>query len=251
MTRSRRTFRKIVRGKQMSGLKVSSYNIRAGLGSDLRRDAGRVLAAINALEADLVALQEADFRLGARPSSLPVSRIKGETGLVPVPLDVHPESLGWHGNALLVRPDIRVSSSRLLTLPGLEPRGAIVSDMVAPGLGALRVVAVHLGLLRSSRRRQLSAIKSALAGLPRRPTLFMGDFNERSETVGLGRLLPQYRVVTLGPTYPAGRPLWALDRMAHCAQLDLTPIGVPEAPDGAGHASDHRPILAEIHPGSA
>lgn len=230
----------------MSAMRIASYNIRAGLGVDLRRDASRALRAIAALDAGIVALQEADFRLGTRPSALPVSRIKGKTGLVPVRLDVHPESLGWHGNAILTRPDIRTEDRHLLTLPGLEPRGAIVSDHIVPGIGPLRIIAVHLGLLRSSRRRQLSAIKLVISRLAPRPTLWMGDFNERSEKVGLGRLLPQYKVVTPGPSYPVRTPLWALDRMAHCDQLRVTDFGVGEPPEGDDHASDHRPIFGRL-----
>ncbi len=230
----------------MSAIRIASYNIRAGLGVDLKRDSARALRAIASLDADIVALQEADFRLGTRPSALPVSRIKGKTGLVPVPLDVHPESLGWHGNAILMRPDIRTEDRHLLNLPGIEPRGAIISDHVVPGIGPLRLVAVHLGLLRSSRRRQLSAIKLALSRLAPRPTLWMGDFNERSEKVGLGRLLPQYHVVSPGPSYPVRTPLWSLDRMAHCDHLHVSDWGVAEPPEGDDHASDHRPIFARL-----
>lgn len=230
----------------MSAIRVASYNIRAGLGVDLRRNAGRTLRAISALEASIVALQEADFRLGTRPSALPVSRIKSETGLVPVPLDVHPESLGWHGNAVLVSPDIRTVDLHLLTLPGLEPRGAVITDHVVPGLGPLRLVAVHLGLMRSSRRKQLSAIKRQLQHLAPRPTLWLGDFNERSAKVGLGRLWPQYQVVTPGPTYPVRSPRWPLDRMVHCDQLCLDGCRVAGPQDGEGHASDHRAILGDL-----
>ncbi|WP_425091888.1 endonuclease/exonuclease/phosphatase family protein [Tropicimonas sp. S265A] len=230
----------------MTVLRVASYNIRAGLGADLRRDAARVLRAIDALEADIVALQEADFRLGTRPAALPVSAIAGATGLVPMPVDTHPESLGWHGNALLLRRDIRVRDHHLLSLPGLEPRGALIADLAIPGMRDIRVVALHLGLLRSSRRKQLSAIKVHLVNLPPAATLWMGDFNERSVKVGLGRLLPQFQVVTPGATYPVRRPRWPLDRFAHSDRLVLTPLPVPQPLPGDGHASDHRPIVAEL-----
>jgi endonuclease/exonuclease/phosphatase family metal-dependent hydrolase len=81
------------------------------------------------------------------------------------------------------------------------------------------------------------------------PTIWMGDFNERSVAVGLGRLLPQYNVLEAVPTYPVRRPLWPLDRMAHCDELRMRPLPVPPAVSAAGHASDHRPILAELRHG--
>jgi hypothetical protein len=61
-------------------LRLASWNIRAGLGTDLRRDPGRVLDGIAALGADVVVLQEADFRMGARPSALPRDRSSSARG---------------------------------------------------------------------------------------------------------------------------------------------------------------------------
>jgi len=43
-------------------LRLASYNIHKALGTDGRRDPGRVLEVVNALGADVVALQEADRR---------------------------------------------------------------------------------------------------------------------------------------------------------------------------------------------
>src|SRR5690554_4237742 len=65
-------------------LRIGSYNIRKGLGTDWRRDPGRVLNHIAELQPDLIALQEADFRLGARPAALARGLIRERTGLVPL-----------------------------------------------------------------------------------------------------------------------------------------------------------------------
>ena len=51
------------------GLRIASYNIRKAKGLDRRRDPGRILRVLNGLDADVIALQEADRRLGARPSA--------------------------------------------------------------------------------------------------------------------------------------------------------------------------------------
>ena len=84
-------------------LRVASYNIRKCIGLDRRRDPGRVLGVIGALNADVVALQEVDRRIGARSATLDPGQILARTGLVPVPLGTNGPSMGWHGNALLVR----------------------------------------------------------------------------------------------------------------------------------------------------
>ena len=223
--------------------RIASYNIRAGLGTDLRRDALRVLHMIGALGADIVALQEADFRLGPRPTALPLSLIEAETGLAPVALG-RGESLGWHGNAVLARPGLEVERARPLDLPGLEPRGALAVDF--DGRIRVRVVAVHLGLLRRSRRSQLDALRHALADLPPRPTLILGDFNEWSVRRGLGRLARSYQIVTPGRTFPASLPLARLDRIAHTPDLTVTPLHLPRL--RGPHPSDHLPVLAVVTP---
>lgn len=225
-----------------SPLRVASYNIRAGLGTDLRRDPVRVLSAIAALNADVVVLQEADFRLGARHTALPRDRIEAETGLRPLPVARNAVSLGWHGVAILARPELTASGINHYPLPGLEPRGAVAVDL--PGL---RVVGVHLGLLRHSRRLQLDYIRDALDALPPLPTVILGDFNEWSRKVGLGRLAQRYRIVTPGRTFPSTLPLGALDRVAHSADLDIRMLPPPRKAKGR-HPSDHLPILAEVHP---
>ena len=52
-------------------IKVASYNMRKGIGLDRRRDPGRVLSVLGELDADIVALQEADRRFGTRASAIP------------------------------------------------------------------------------------------------------------------------------------------------------------------------------------
>lgn len=223
-------------------LRLATWNIRAGLGTDLRRDPGRVMAGIAALRADVVALQEADFRLGLRPSALPRDRIEEETGLVPLPIGPNAVSLGWHGNAILARPGIGVSGLERLDLPGFEPRGAVIVDL--DGIEPLRIVAVHLGLLRAARRRQLDAIREALHRHLPRPTVILGDFNERSLRVGLGRIAGRFRIAETGKTFPSRTPLLPLDRIVHSADLEVTPLPIPRR--RAPYPSDHLPLLAEV-----
>ncbi len=221
-------------------LRLASYNIRAGLGSDLRRDPLRVLAAVAAFKADIVALQEADFRLGERPSALPRELIESHTGLRALPVAENDVSLGWHGIALLAKPSLVAQNVHRYPLPGLEPRGAVAVDL--PGL---RVVGVHLGLLRRSRRLQLDHIREELDALPELPTVILGDFNEWSRRVGLGRLARRYTILTPGRTFPSNLPVAALDRVAHCEHLRVKMLTVPRAAKGS-HPSDHLPILAEV-----
>ena len=83
-------------------LTVASYNMRKAIGTDRRRNPDRVLAVLKEIDADVVALQEADRRFGSRTSAIPLSMIESRSPYKPVDFDVRPDGIGWHGNALLV-----------------------------------------------------------------------------------------------------------------------------------------------------
>ena len=225
-------------------LRIASYNIRKAVGTDRRRDPDRVLRVISDLGADVVALQEADLRLPPRRPVFLRQEIFERTGLVPVSFEHGRESLGWHGNALLVSPCFEVIERHHHDLPGLEPRG-LVSALLARGDRRLRVVGVHLGLLRQSRRQQLSALLEMIPAGEEVPTLIAGDFNERSLEVGLGRLAKRFRILSGGPTYHSRRPVFALDRMAVTQEFQPLHLGVHRSAE-ADRASDHLPLVGEF-----
>src|SRR4051812_25933594 len=118
-------------------LTFASYNIHKAVGLDRRRDPDRIIAVLREIDADIVALQEADRRYGERAGVLPRHALDDHTPYRVVPIDHghlgRPDSMGWHGNALLVRRDIEVTSAAMVPLPTLEPRGAIRADLVAGG----------------------------------------------------------------------------------------------------------------------
>ena len=230
-------------------VRLASYNIRKCVGTDRRRDPDRVLSVLAGLGADVVALQEADLRLGRRHAALDAGRIEEITGLRPVAMDHSAVSLGWHGNAVLVAEGIEVEAVGALPLPGLEPRGALQVDLRREEV-PLRLVAVHLGLRRRDRSRQIAAILSALKALPPRPTVIAGDYNEWSPRRGLGGLQEGFTVHAPGATFHARMPVAPLDRIALSNTLRLHDAGVVET-EVTRRASDHLPIWAEIGPAAA
>ncbi len=224
----------------MRPVKLASYNIRKAIGLDRRRDPGRILDVINQIGADVVVLQEADRRLGPRPTALPRQLIDDHTDFEPVPLASNSVSLGWHGNAILVRKGTEVSDPQRIDLPGLEPRGA-VSVVIG---GSLRVAGVHLGLMRRYRHGQLRAVRAALADCPN-PTVVLGDFNEWSPHAGLEEFHGDFEMHAPGLSYHASRPVAALDRIGVSPGLEFRDGGVLET-KLAKVASDHLPVWAEI-----
>lgn len=228
--------------KEAGALRIASYNVQKCVGTDLRRDPGRILDVLNSLDADVVALQEADRRRAPRPAALPSRMIESGSDFRAVDIGVG-DSLGWHGNAILVHRDHAITSYRKLDLPGLEPRGAVLAD-IAVGKGGFRLAATHLGLARRHRQHQLRAIRAALAA-DDMPVAIAGDFNEWSETKGLAPLAGAFTVVAPGRSFHATLPLAALDRVAHSAALELRDAGVLATPM-ARSASDHLPVWADF-----
>lgn len=227
-------------------LRIASYNVHKGIGTDRRRDPMRIARVIAELDADIVALQEADLRFGDRAGILDLDALHRQSGLVPVPVDGPARAHGWHGNLLLLR-DADVERVRTVDLPGFEPRGAVIADIVRAGR-PLRVVAAHLGLLRRSRLAQARALSEILADAEPRPTLLAGDLNEwrMSRRSSLAPLMPHAPHVLL-PSYPARRPMLALDRILACPRTDVLEMALHDTPL-ARVASDHLPIKARVRP---
>ena len=134
-----------------SGTLVASYNVHKCVGVDGRFDPERIARVIAEIGADVIALQEADKRFGERHGLLDLAWLEQETGLVPVPLGNATRAHGWHGNVVLFRQGL-VRDVHQVSLPGLEPRGALVVDIDLESGAALRIVAAHLGLDRAEVR---------------------------------------------------------------------------------------------------
>lgn len=225
-------------------LRFGSYNIRAGLGQDLNRSAPRVQEAIRSLDADLVIVQEADFRRHPRRAALRPDDVVQSTGLIPLRCAPHADGIGWHGNAILAHPSINVQALHRIDLPGLEPRGAVIADLQRNSVD-FRVVAVHLGLLGHSRRRQIDHILSELRGMADLPTIVAGDFNDWSSTASQRALGTGFRLAPTGRSFPTPWPIASLDRIALTHDIAVADTGVLRS-RATAWASDHYPIWADL-----
>lgn len=227
-------------------LLFASYNIHKAVGRDRRFDPDRIVAVLKEIDADVVALQEADQRFGTRAGLLELETLMRETGLAPVRVHETGPRHGWHGNVVLIRQGSATATTQIV-LPGLEPRGALIVDLDLP-CGCVRVVAAHLGLLRHSRSRQIEKLMAAAHDGDKRPIVLMGDFNEwrvgrRSSLHGLA---PHFGPVQASvPSFPARFPVLALDRIVTYPPELIATVSVHDTPL-ARVASDHLPIKARI-----
>ena len=227
-------------------LKVATYNIHKCVGLDQKRNPARILAVLNEIDADIITLQEADRRFGSRESCLPASLIEAETPWHPVPFNIRPGSIGWHGNAILVRKGVDAHHAHPLDLPMLEPRGAVEAHCTIDGRH-IRIIGVHLDLSGLWRRRQVRAILKHIDLTPHHlPTIIMGDFNQWSDRGALSEFaFHHHRIIKTPKSFHSSRPVAHLDRII--VSHDITVIAQGAHVSALSQrASDHLPIWAEL-----
>ena len=226
-------------------LRFASYNIHKGVGLDGRRDPDRIITVLREVDADIIALQEADRRIGARASVLERAALD-DTPWRPVEVAKRARSLGWHGNALLVRRDFRIADAEPLDLPTLEPRGAARADIVHNGV-RIRVVGMHLDLSGLRRRDQIRAILRHVGRCrPACPTVLMGDFNQWGTRTGAMREFRRdWHVLDTGRSFPTRQPVARLDRIVTSHEWGCLEQHVHHSAM-AVQASDHLPVVAEL-----
>ena len=246
---------------------VASYNMRKAIGIDRRRNPDRILHVLQEIDADVVALQEADKRFGTRASAVPHALIDGHGLYKPVEFGVShsrlahaipfgekletrlglaTRNLGWHGNAILVKHHVEITGVEALDLPTLEPRGAVIAELNVGGRD-LRIVGMHLDLSGLWRRRQVRTILDHIRQRHRpMPTVLMGDTNEwRATATSLKDLDGHYRFASTGPSFHSRKPVASLDRIIVDRRLHIDAAGVHCSAE-ARRASDHLPIWARL-----
>jgi endonuclease/exonuclease/phosphatase family metal-dependent hydrolase len=226
----------------MIRLRVASYNVHQCVGLDGRRDPARVAAVLREIDADFVGLQEIDARPGADATSMQMHYLADTLGLHAVAGPTIVREGGHYGNALLSRRPAREVRHIDLTVYRREPRAAIDADFEAGG-APVRVLVTHLGLLPGERRTQVRRLLDALGDEPDALTVVCGDINE---WFAVGRPL-RWLHARLGrtqgvPTFPAGFPVFALDRLWVHPRTALRALRVHRT----SAASDHLPLVADL-----
>lgn len=226
-------------------LTFASYNIHKAVGTDGRRDADRIITVLREIDADIIALQEVDRRIGQRASVLDRAALD-DTPWKPVDVARRPRSLGWHGNALLVRRRFRVLDTHPLDLPTLEPRGAACADVEVDGV-RIRIAGMHLDLSGLRRRDQIKAVLRHIAQCtPACPAVLLGDFNQwGNQTGAMKEFADGWHVLDTGRSFPSRRPIARLDRIVTSAEWGCLEQHVHHSAMAA-QASDHLPIVAEL-----
>jgi endonuclease/exonuclease/phosphatase family metal-dependent hydrolase len=161
---------------------VATYNIKHTRGNDDVVDLARTARAIQALGADIVALQEVD-RGVTRSGSVDQPRLLGERLSMQHAFGgFFAYQGGEYGMAILSRFPIRREVA--LRLPdGNEPRVALFAEVELPSGARVLVVNVHFDWVSNDtlRYKQVEALGAVLDTVSL-PTILLGDFNDVPES---------------------------------------------------------------------
>lgn len=241
-------------------MRVVSWNIHGGIGSDGRRDLGRIASLLEDLRCDVAALQE----VGDPHRASSENEVADHAAWLG-------RRLGWfvaygpnliqagrpYGNAVLSRLPITHAHNYDLSVPNREPRGCLRADLSLPDGASLHLFNLHLGLSGGERRRQAAMLLSA--DLLRdtaltAPLVVCGDFNMWSPLPGpILRLLrtslrdAAQEVRSPRATWPAAWAVLRLDRAYVDDGVDVQACGVLNDPR-ARAASDHLPLWVDLSP---
>lgn len=154
---------------------------------------------------------------------------------------------GEHGNAMLSRWPVITHQHEDMSDHRFEQRGLLHCEVDVHGQ-TVHVLVVHLGLIRSSRVRQLIQLKQFIAReIPdHAPLVVAGDFNDWGKLVqtslgGAGLVSFEHAQAL---TFPSRLPLVQLD---HIYARGLRPVSLL-VPSGRiwARMSDHLPLIAEF-----
>ena len=249
-----------------SGLRVATYNIHKGvrgLGPTKRLEIHNLGLAVEAMDADLVCLQEVRHHNHEESRTFSPTRF-GHWAWPPQPQAdfLAPEGYevayrtnavtrhGEHGNALLSRWPLGEVRHHDVSDHRLEQRGLLHATVNWREV-LVHVVVVHLGLIHASRVRQTRRVAELVQDeIPRNmPVIVAGDFNDWNEALddvltpaGLQRARTDEAARV--PTFPSRVPVLSLDRV-YTRGLRCHSMSVPRGPAWA-RMSDHLPLLVEL-----
>jgi endonuclease/exonuclease/phosphatase family metal-dependent hydrolase len=228
-------------------LRIMTYNIRSGRGTDDKTDLGRIYDVIRTFAPDVVALQEVDC---GRPRSGSVDQAAElaewlEMSATFAPCIACGEER--YGIATLSRLPVRsvrqIELPQRDNLPRSEPRRALVTRIALTGHRAIDVVNTHLSLRRRERAAQVAAIAAAL---DQGDLVVAGDLNCTTLSGSFRALCAGLRPAARGArSFPARLPLVQIDHILYRGRIAVVTSGVWTA-GPARQASDHLPVVAEL-----
>jgi len=230
---------------------VLTYNIHHGQGEDKKIDLPRLARVIADADADIVALQEVDFktrRVGGVDQAAELGRLTRMHAVFGKAMDY---SGGRYGEAVLSRWRILEHKAHQLGHdPRSEPRAALAVRVRPAARGpVLLFVGTHLDHVRDERLRlrQARKLNELFVDNTGGPVILAGDLNASPSSRTIKALLEHWRPVggeSPKPTYPSKDPKQKLDYILVRPGDRWRVVEVRVIDEKI--ASDHRPLLAVL-----
>lgn len=230
-------------------LRVLSYNIHHGEGTDGKLDLDRIAAVIRSAEPDLVAVQEVD-RHTDRTGRVDQTAVLGErTGMHAVFGKAMDFAGGTYGQAVLSR--WPVETVEVFLLPGetgREPRIALITRVRPPGSAtSVWFVSTHFDHQREDLREKSARALADRLRTADGPVILAGDFNAEPESRSLQILLESFADAAAShpePTIPSEGPDRRIDFVLYAPPDGWRVLDTAVIPEAV--ASDHRPVRATL-----
>jgi endonuclease/exonuclease/phosphatase family metal-dependent hydrolase len=234
--------------QEAAALRVLTYNIHHGEGTDGNIDLGRTAAVIRGADADLIALQEVDrdaVRTGTIDQLSELERLTGMRGVFGKAMDFQG---GAYGVAILSRLPITSSENQQLPgAPGREPRTALSVDVATRSGLRVHFTSTHLDQGRDSESRA-AQVRFLTDSMPHggEPSLLAGDFNSSADTDVIATVRSAWTDLFTAPipVGPSGAPRRRVDYVFGRPGSGWRTLDSGYIDDRL--ASDHRPVIVSL-----
>ncbi|MFC7439842.1 endonuclease/exonuclease/phosphatase family protein [Laceyella putida] len=230
-------------------LKVMTFNMHHGRGSDGRWDMERILHVLKTSDADLIGLNEVDRRFSKRSRYLDQADWLAER-LEMFHLFGKAQTWGHdrqYGNAILSRLPILSSQNHRFESRLAEGRSLLETKLTFHGR-PIKVYLTHLPLNPWLHRKQTDFILHKVRQ-ESHPVILMGDWNMLPHSSAWRKLTTLLTDAGRGKgkaplcTYPASKPRWQLDYLFVSRQWHVLKA---EVSTPLPQASDHLPFTAKL-----
>jgi len=234
-------------------IKVVTFNIHHGKGTDGKINLNRIAEAIEESEPDLIALNEVDRYFSKRSHYLDqVSWLAGRLkmnaafGAAITIKKKKGNMIRQYGNVLLSRYPIVSEKNHPMKSGMIEGRSLLEADVLINDK-PLKMYVTHLSLNPRRRNKQIEFIASKIKE-DRSPVVIAGDWNMKRggkawSTIA-GIVQDCYMAAkTPSNTFPSLRPVLQLDYIFTTRNIEITSV---EVINKIPAASDHLPLMATL-----
>jgi endonuclease/exonuclease/phosphatase family metal-dependent hydrolase len=233
-------------------MRLLTYNIHKGVGSDRRYRLERIIDVIREQEPDLVCLQEVDRHVKRSHFHDQPSLLARQLGTAAHLYQLNvPHRDGGYGNLILSRWRFRTHSQVSIRQGRRKPRGAQLVVVDTPQ-GPMHLVNWHLGLREKERRWQARYLlgHSSFLEFAHLPTIIAGDYNDWRNTLGRHHFTDHGFRQATSPirrfrSFPSFLALAALDKVFYRGGIHIHHATIVRS-RLARRASDHLPLRIDF-----